>query len=102
MRFPRPYRRNEENHTLSPLMERAVMIFDRGFRGVSFLLELRLLHGLFIVRLAAKVHTYGQEYPDLLREHPLRPGQLVDLGVCALRKDGAVKTRVIGVWAKGQ
>jgi hypothetical protein len=89
-------------HTISPLLERAVLIFDRGFRRVSFLLELRLLHGLFIVRLAAKVHVYAREYGGLLREYPLKPGQLVDLGVCALRKDGAVKARVIGVWAKGQ
>ncbi len=89
-------------HTISPLMKRAVLIFDRGFRRVSFLVELRLVHGLFIVRLAANVHTYGKQYSGLLRKHPLSPGQLVDLGICALRKDGAVKARVIGVWAKGQ
>ncbi len=88
--------------TLSPMMEPAVLIFDRGFRRVSFILELHLLDRLFIVRLAAKVHARGEAYSGLLREHSLRPGQWVDLGVCTLRKDGAVKTRVIGVWAKGQ
>ncbi len=89
-------------HTISPLLERAVLIFDRGFRRVSFLLELRLLHSLFIVRLAVKVTVWGSDYRGLLSDYSLQPGQLMDLGVCRLRKDGAVKARVIGVWAKGQ
>lgn len=87
---------------LSPLMKQAILIFDRGFRRVSFLLELRLLHNRFIVRLAAKVTAWGADYQGVLSRYPLQPGQLVDLGVCRLRKDGAVKARVIGVWAIGQ
>ncbi|MCH8842321.1 MAG: hypothetical protein IID61_05015 [SAR324 cluster bacterium] len=69
---------------------------------MSFLLELRLLHGLFIVRLTAKVTVRGTGYQGVLSRYPLRPGPLVDLGVCRLRKDGAVKARVIGIWARGQ
>ncbi len=88
--------------TLSPLMKQTILIFDRGFRRVSFLLELRLLQIRFIVRLAAKLTAWGTDYQGVLSRSPLQPGQLGDLGVCWLRKDGAVKARVIGVWARGQ
>ncbi len=37
-----------------------------------------------------------------LREHPLRPGQRVNLGVCGLRKDGRAKARIVGAWDNGQ
>ena len=57
---------------------------------MSFLLELRLLHGQLIVRLAAKVTVRGTDSQGLLSRNPLQPGQLVDLGVCRLGKDGAV------------
>ena len=88
--------------TLSPLIAAALLIFDRGLRRVSFILGLHLLDRLFIVRLAAKVHASGEEYSGLLREHPLRPGQRVDLGVCALREDGRAKARILGPWDNGQ
>ena len=88
--------------TLSPMIRQAILIFDRGFRRVSFIRELQVLDHRFIVRLAAKVMARGTGYEGLLSTHPLQPGHLIDLGPCHLRKDRAVKVRVVGVWAKGQ
>jgi hypothetical protein len=98
-------RENTFLHLLVRLCERmgeAVLIFDRGFRRVSFIRELSWLKQPFIVRLAVKVHVEGGAYQGLLSHHPLRPGQLVDLGPCALRQAKPVNVRVIGVWAPGQ
>lgn len=87
---------------LSAGMERAVLVFDRGFRRVSFLRELKWLNQPFIIRLAAKVQAVGEAYQGLLSTYPLRPGQLVDLGSCRLGQRSAVHVRVVGIWAKGQ
>ena len=87
---------------LSPLMSRALLIFDRGFRRVSFIREAKYLRQPFLIRLAVKVKVCSKDFSGLLRDHPLRPGQQVDLGICAVRHDGAVKARIVGVWAEGQ
>lgn len=50
----------------------------------------------------AKVKVTGKNYEGLLSEHPLRPGQMVDLGFCLLRADGAGEARVVGIWKKGE
>jgi hypothetical protein len=87
---------------LSVHMQRSVLIFDRGFRRVSLIRELGWLSQPFIIRLAAKVQGVGEPYTGLLSQHPLQPGQRVDLGVCALGQAKPVRVRVIGVWAQGQ
>jgi hypothetical protein len=87
---------------LSAHMQRAVLIFDRGFRRVSLIRELGWLAQPFIIRLAAKVQVVAEGYTGLLSGHPLRPGQRVDLGVCALSQAKPVRVRIIGVWAAGQ
>jgi hypothetical protein len=87
---------------LSERMAEAILIFGRGFRRVSFLKELRWLKQPFIVRLAAKVRVVSGPYQGLLSHHPLRPGQLIGLGPCALRQARPVTVRIIGVWALGQ
>lgn len=87
---------------LSPFTQAAVFIFDRGFRRVSFIRELQWLHRRFIVRMAAGVTVSSQIFQGLLSEYPLQPGQAVDLGLCRLRRDQPVKTRIVGMWAKGQ
>lgn len=87
---------------LSPLVKAAVLVFDRGFRRAS-LIKLLNQHGFtFIIRLASKVKVAGDGYVGLLRNYPLRPGMLVDLGVCRFRSDGVVNVRIVGVWTKGQ
>jgi len=87
---------------LSLHMQRAVLIFDRGFRRISLIRELSWLSQPFIIRLAAKVQVVGEHYAGLLSQHPLQPGQRVDLGLCALGQSKPVRVRVIGVWAAGQ
>jgi hypothetical protein len=69
---------------LSVHMQRAVLIFDRGFRRIRLIRELGWLSQPVIIRLAAKVQGVSQPYTGLLSAHPLRPGQRVDLGLCAL------------------
>jgi hypothetical protein len=87
---------------LSVHAQRSVLIFDRGFRRISLIRELGWLSQPFIIRLAAKVQASGEHSVGLLSAHPLRPGQRVDLGWCALGQTKPVRVRVIGVWATGQ
>jgi hypothetical protein len=87
---------------LSPLMSKAVLVFDRGFRRVSLI---RLLQGRgqpFVLRLVGKVHVVARDYAGLLSGYPLRPGMRVDLGVVSLREHRPVRIRVVGVWAAHQ
>lgn len=87
---------------LSERMAQAILIFDRGFRRVSFIKELHWLKQPFIVRLAVKVHVVSEAYQGLLSGYPLHPGELIDLGTCTLRQARPVTVRIIGVWAVGQ
>jgi hypothetical protein len=87
---------------LHPLLRRAVLVFDRGFRRASLILALRSLGQPYLIRLVDKVHASGARFAGLLSAYPLARGQLVDLGMCQLRLDGAVKTRIIGVWTPDQ
>jgi hypothetical protein len=87
---------------LSAHMQGAGLIFDRGFRRISLIRELSWLSQPFLIRLAAKVQVVSESYTGLLSQHPLRPGQRVDLGMCALGQTKPVRVRVIGVWARGQ
>ncbi len=81
----------------------ACFLADRGFRRVSFL---QLLLGYwphtFLVRMQEQVMVESPKFKRLLGKCPLQPGHAVDLGWVRLRQDGAVRVRVIGLWAKGQ
>lgn len=80
-----------------------MLLFDRGFRRASLIRHLQVLeHERFIIRLMAKVRVQSSRWAGLLRNYPLRPGRMVDLGPCRLRADGAVTTRIIGVWQRGE
>jgi len=87
---------------MSPLVKKAVLLFDRGFRRASLIKLLLQLEHRFIIRLMAKVKVAGASYTGLLSAYPLKPGHTVDLGVCRLRSDGVVLVRVIGVWRRGE
>lgn len=87
---------------LSQPMQHAVLIFDRGFRRISLIRELDWLSQPFIIRLGATVHVVSNGYAGLLSNHPLRPGQRVDLGACVLGQRTPVQVRVVGIWAAGQ
>jgi len=87
---------------LCPLMKKAVLVFDRGFRRVSLIRALLLAGQPFVVRLMGKVRVTASGYAGLLSAYPLRPGQRVDLEVVELRQHSPVRVRVIGVWAPRQ
>jgi hypothetical protein len=78
----------------------ATILCDRGFRRASWLALLQQLRFGFVVRLMDDVFVElptGVKLP--LQNILLTPGQLVDLGVVALRSDGFCHVRVIGYWA---
>ena len=79
----------------------ATLLCDRGFRRVSWLKLLSELHVDFVVRLQddVTVEFAGERIP--LAGILLWPGQVVDLGIVALRADASFHVRVIGCWAKG-
>lgn len=78
----------------------ATFLFDRGFRRVSFL-KVLVSHGVdFVVRLKTDVHVRIADFPRTigLANVPIRRGQIVDLGVVALRKTKPIRVRIVGVW----
>jgi hypothetical protein len=79
----------------------ATLLCDRGFRRVSWLQLLGELQVDFVVRLQDDVTIELASGPSQLGDVLLWPGQLVDLGVVALRSDAALRVRVIGYWARG-
>jgi len=88
---------------LDELGASACFLADRGFRRVSFLqLLLSYLNHTFLVRMQDQVMVETPKFKRLLGKCQLQPGHAVDLGWVRLRQDGAVRVRVIGLWAKGQ
>ena len=88
---------------LDELGASACFLADRGFRRVSFLqLLLSYLNHTFLVRVQDQVMVETPKFKRLLGKCQLQPGHAVDLGWVRLRQDGAVRVRVIGLWAKGQ
>lgn len=88
--------------TLSPLVKAAVLVFDRGFRRASLVTLLQKDGFSFVIRLAVKVKVTSPAYTGLLSEHPLKPGETVDLGEGLLTIKGTARARVVGAWADGQ
>lgn len=81
----------------------ATLLCDRGFRRASWL-KLLIEHRFdFVVRLKADVHVLPPKAHSSRRldRLGLTAGSLLDLGWVELRKDGAVRVRVIGVWQAG-
>jgi hypothetical protein len=81
---------------------RAIVLCDRGFRRVSWIRLLQQLQLGFVVRLQSDVLVELE--PGLqvaLRDVLITQGTLVDLGIVALRSDGATQVRVVGYWAPG-
>ena len=88
---------------LDELGASACFLADRGFRRVSFLqLLLCFQNHTFLVRMQDQVMVETPKFKRLLKKCRLQPGHAVDLGWVRLRQDGAVRVRVIGLWAKGQ
>ena len=81
----------------------ACFLSDRGFRRVSYLklLQEQKEHS-FLVRITDQITVEFKKGKRLVKKCGLQPGHALDLGSVLLRQDGAVRVRVVGIWAKGQ
>jgi len=79
----------------------AVWLCDRGFHRVAWLRRLLELEQHFVVRLKRDVTVRLPSGACLLKSLEVRQGERRDYGFVELRQDGAVRVRLIGVWAKG-
>jgi hypothetical protein len=80
---------------------RAVWLCDRGFHRVGWLKQLVGMEQHFVVRLKRDVTVHLPEGPRLLKSLAVGEGCRRDYGFVELRQDGAVRVRLIGVWAVG-
>jgi hypothetical protein len=80
---------------------RAVWLCDRGFHRVGWLKQLVRMEQHFVVRLKRDVTVHLPGGPRLLKSLAVAEGERRDYGFVELRQDGAVRVRLIGVWAKG-
>jgi hypothetical protein len=88
---------------LDEVKAKACFLSDRGFRRVSYLkLLLEQKEHSFLVRITDQITVEFEKGRRLLKQCGLQPGHALDLGWVLLRQDGALKVRVIGIWAKGQ
>lgn len=79
----------------------AVWLCDRGFHRVGWLRRLLEMEQHFVVRLQRDVTVHLRDGAHLLKSLALREGERRDFGFVHLRADGAVRVRLIGVWATG-
>ena len=79
----------------------AVWLCDRGFHRVGWLKRLVEFEQHFVVRLKRDVSVHLPQGVCLLKSLEVREGERRDFGFVELRSDGAVRVRLIGVWAVG-
>jgi hypothetical protein len=79
----------------------AVWLCDRGFNRVGWLRRLVELEQHFVVRIKRDVTVRLPGGAYLLKGLEVGEGERRDFGFVLLRQDGAVRVRLIGVWAKG-
>jgi hypothetical protein len=79
----------------------AVWLCDRGFHRVGWLKRLIEFEQHFVVRLKRDVTVHLPGGAHLLKSLEVREGERRDFGFVELRSDGAVRVRLIGVWAVG-
>jgi hypothetical protein len=79
----------------------AVWLCDRGFHRVAWLKKLVEMKQHFVVRLKRDVTVHLREKVVMLKSLEVTEGERRDFGFVVLRADGAVRVRLIGVWAKG-
>ena len=88
---------------LDEVKAKACFLSDRGFRRTSYLQLLLEQKGhSFLVRITDQITVEFKKGRRLLKQCGLQPGHALDLGWVLLRQDGALRVRVIGIWAKGQ
>ena len=79
----------------------AVWLCDRGFHRVAWLGRLLEMEQHFVVRLQRDVTVHLRDRVCLLKSLEIKEGERRDFGFVYLRADGAVRVRLIGVWAAG-
>jgi hypothetical protein len=79
----------------------AVWLCDRGFHRVGWLKRLVEMEQHFVVRLKRDVTVRLPAGACLLKSLEVGEGERRDFGFVELRQDGAVRVRLIGVWAEG-
>jgi hypothetical protein len=79
----------------------AVWLCDRGFHRVDWLKRLTEMGQHFVVRLKRDVTVRLPGGVRLLKSLQVSEGERRDYGFVELRQDGAVRVRLIGVWARG-
>jgi hypothetical protein len=79
----------------------AVWLCDRGFHRVGWLKQMVRMEQHFVVRLKRDVTVHLPGGPRLLKSLAVAEGERRDYGFVELRQDGAVRVRLIGVWARG-
>jgi Transposase DDE domain len=79
----------------------AVWLCDRGFHRVGWLKLMVEMKQHFVVRLKRDVTVHLPSGPRLLKSLAVAEGERRDYGFVELRQDGAVRVRLIGVWAAG-
>jgi hypothetical protein len=79
----------------------AVWLCDRGFHRVAWLKLLAEVGQHFVARLQRDVTVQFGGRACLLKSLAVAPGERRDFGFVLLRADGAVRVRLIGVWAEG-
>jgi hypothetical protein len=79
----------------------AVWLCDRGFHRVGWLQRLVEMEQHFVVRLKRDVTVRLPGGACLLKSLAIGEGERRDFGFVELRSDGAVRVRLIGVWAEG-
>jgi hypothetical protein len=79
----------------------AIWLCDRGFHRVGWLKRLIEFEQHFVVRLKRDVTVHLPEGVRLLKSLEIKEGERRDFGFVELRSDGAVRVRLIGVWAVG-
>lgn len=79
----------------------AIWLCDRGFHRVGWLGRMVEFKQHFVVRLKRDVMVHLRDRVCLLKSLEVKEGERRDFGFVELRQDGAVRVRLIGVWAKG-
>src|SRR5437763_95551 len=79
----------------------AIWLCDRGFHRVGWLKRLVEFEQHFVVRLKRDVSVHLPQGVRLLKSLEIKEGERRDFGFVELRSDGAVRVRLIGVWAVG-
>lgn len=85
-----------------PATVRATVLLDRGFKRVELMAHLRRCGLSFVIRTGGNVTVHSGAYRGRADALIRRRGTVVDLPDAVLRPSRPVRTRIVGVWDRGQ